>query len=118
MRKICSDNRDHLFVLGSFLNVLSNFFKVNFNNVWRFVSPDGKHQSITHPYGKALAIVASTDMEVQQLDLQILRMLLILIGEHVVFQMLKELIAFVPLRQHESFQCKNNHIRSILLLQE
>jgi hypothetical protein len=45
-------------------------------------------------------------------------MLLILIGEHVVFQMLKELIAFVPFRQHEGFQCKNNHIRSILLLQE
>jgi hypothetical protein len=29
---------------------------------------------------------------------------------------LKELIAFVPLRQHEGFQCKNNHIRSILCI--
>ena len=57
-------------------------------------------------------------MEVQQLDLEISRMLLILIGEHVVFQMLEELVAFVSLRQHEGFQGKNNYIRGILWLQE
>src|ERR1700730_17448345 len=107
-----------LHVLGICLHVLSNLPKVNFNNLWQFVSSDGKHQPVTHPYCKTLAVVASTDMEVQQLDLEISRMLLILIGEHVVFQMLEELVAFVSLRQHESFQGKNNYVCGILWLQE
>jgi hypothetical protein len=57
-------------------------------------------------------------MEVQQLNLEISRMLLILIGEHVVFQTLEELVGFVSLGQHEGFQGKNNYVCGILLLQE
>src|SRR6266550_3416909 len=101
-----------------FLDVLFDFLELPFNYACRFVSPDGKHQSVTHPYRKAFAVGASTDMEVQQLDLEISRMLLILVGKHVVFQMLEELVAFASLRQHEGFQGKNNHLCGILWLQE
>jgi hypothetical protein len=45
-------------------------------------------------------------------------MLLIFIGQHVVFQTLEELIAFVSLRQHEGFQGKNDYVCGILWLQE
>jgi hypothetical protein len=57
-------------------------------------------------------------MEVQQLDREISRMLLIFMGQNVVFQTLEELVAFVPLRQHEGFKGKNNYVCGILWLQE
>src|SRR3984893_15656255 len=50
-------------VLDSSLNVVGNFLKVHFNDVWRcFFYLDRKHQSVTHPYCKALAVIASTDI--------------------------------------------------------